>query len=68
MNIDKIKYLMDKNIFNYWTALSNGILPYEDKIYFLKTAEKKLQKGIKEGILIGEKYIIELNYIKMLLK
>lgn len=67
MTIDKIKSYMDENIFNYWTALSNGNLPIELKIYHLRTAKSQLEKEIESGILTGIKYIAELNLINKLL-
>jgi hypothetical protein len=44
MTIDKIKHYMQPNIFNYWTALKNGNLPYDEKIKCLKRAKKRLKR------------------------
>lgn len=67
MTIDKIKFYMDENIFNYWTALNNGNLPIERKLYHLRTAKKQLEKEIESGILTDIKHTAELNLINHLL-
>ena len=67
MTIDKIRLYMDENIFNYWTALNNGNLPIELKIYHLRTAKNQLEKEIEAGILTDIKHIAELNLINSLL-
>ncbi|HHX70454.1 MAG TPA: hypothetical protein GX708_20670 [Gallicola sp.] len=67
MTIDKIKFYMDEDIFNHWTALSNGDLPLEKKLYHLRTAKKQLEKEIESGILADIKHTAELNLINHLL-
>lgn len=46
MTIDKIKFYMDENIFNYWTALNNGSLPIEKKLYHLRTAKNSSKRKL----------------------
>jgi hypothetical protein len=67
MTIDKIKRLMDENIFNYWTALKNGSLPHEEKRNAIYKAKEQLEKEIETGIRTEQKYIAELNLLTMFL-
>jgi hypothetical protein len=68
MTIDKIKHYMKPNMFNYWTALVNGSLPYDLKVEALRKAKNKLEKEINSGLLQGIEYTAELNYLNLLLK
>jgi hypothetical protein len=50
MTIDKIKAAIKPEIFNYWTALKNGSLPYSLKLEHLNNAKKRLSEEIRQGI------------------
>jgi hypothetical protein len=67
MTIDKIKHHMPTDIFNYWTALKNGNLPYEEKRSRIKTAIKQLSTEIEKGLRNEIKDHAELNYLKLLI-